>query len=125
MERIFLENSLWKSLNLYPYNFDNWYKKIGQGMGAAINMANEMKAYTITDRGTWISFNNKKNLKIICENNPKLINQYSIIPVNPSIIPKNNYEFAKKYISWILSEKGKNLINNFRKYNQQMFIHNY
>jgi len=121
----FLENSLWESLNLYPLNFDNWYKKIGQNMGAAINMANEMKAYTITDRGTWIAFNNKKNLKIIFENDPKFINQYSIIPVNPSIIPKLNYEFAKKYISWILSEKGGSLINNFKKYNQQLFIHNY
>ena len=62
------ELSLWNNLNLNPIEFSSWYKNIGQGMGATLMMANEIIAYTLTDRSTWISFNNKNNLKIICEN---------------------------------------------------------
>ena len=60
------EIMLWK--NILPNNktFTKWYRENGQGMGATLIMANELNAYTLTDRGTWITFNKKENLKIIC-----------------------------------------------------------
>ena len=119
------EISLWNLINKNPNDFNQWYKKIGQGMGPALNMANEMNAYTIADRGTWISFNNKENLKIICENFPPLFNQYSIILVSNKINKKLNTVDAKKYIDWILSDDAKKIINNYKVNNQQLFYYNY
>jgi len=119
------EKSLWSKINLNPSNFANWYKKIGQGMGSTLNISNELKAYTLADRGTWISFMNKKNIKVVCENKPPLLNQYGIIAVNPDKNKNVNYILAEIYISWILSEKGKYLINNFKIDNQQLFYFNH
>ena len=103
----------------------SWYRKIGQGMGSTLMMANELEAYTLSDRGTWISFNKKENLKIICENKPPLINQYGIIAVNGKINPRVNSFGAKKYIDWIISDAGKKLINSFRVKNKQLFYFNH
>ena len=119
------EIELWESININPNNFTNWYKSIGQGMGATLMMANQVEGYAITDRGTWISFNNKNNLKIICENHPPLLNQYGIIAVNPKINSNVNNKWASIYISWLISEKGKKLINDFKINNNQIFFYNY
>ena len=119
------EVSLWHEIKLNPKNFSTWYKKIGQGMGNTLIMANEMQAYTLIDRGTWIKFNKKEDLKIICQNKPPLFNQYGIIAVNPSKHKKINYEWANIYIKWIISEKGKKLINSFNISDQQLFFYNH
>ncbi len=120
------EISLWNSIKLNPNNFSpKWYKKIGQGMGSTLIMANEMQAYTLADRSTWVKFNKKENLKIICENKPPLFNQYGIIAVNPNKYKNINYKSAKKYIEWIISEKGQKLINNFKISGQQVFFFNH
>ena len=103
----------------------SWYKKIGQGMGGAIILANEMNGYTISDRGTWLSSNKKENLKIICENQPPLINQYSIISVNPKINSNIKSRDSNIYIKWIISNEGKKIINSFRKNNKQLFFFNH
>ena len=88
-------------------------------------MANQLKAYTIVDRGTWIAFNNKDNLKIICENKPPLFNQYGIIAVNPEVNSKVNSKWAKIYISWLTSKKGEKSINNFKIKENQIYYYNY
>ena len=119
------EISLWNSIELDPKKFTKWYKKVGQGMGSTIFMANEMLAYTLTDRSTWVKFNKKENLKIICENKPPLFNQYGIIGVNPDIDQSINYEWANTYISWIISARGKKLINNYKVFGKQLFFFNY
>ncbi len=119
------EISLWNSINLDTNDFNSWYKKIGQGMGITLMMANEMKAFTLTDNGTWYAFKNKKNLKIICKNKPPLLNQYGIILVNSSLSPKLNIKLARKYLEWIMSEKGKNLINEFKIDGNKVFKFNY
>ena len=119
------EVSLWHEIKLNPKNFSTWYKKIGQGMGNTLIMANEMQAYTLIDRGTWIKFNKKEDLKIICQNKPPLFNQYGIIAVNPNKHKKINYEWANTYIKWIISEKGKKLINSFNISDQQLFFYNH
>ncbi len=119
------EIEIWRSINLKPQNFDNWYISNGQGMGKTLLMSNEKKAYTISDRSTWIAFNHKENLKIICENFPPLFNQYSIILINKAINSKLNYNDALKYTQWILSDEAKKIINNYKFKNQQLFFYNY
>ena len=119
------EIEIWKSMGLETNSFDNWYVKIGQGMGKTLLFTNEKNAYTISDRSTWISFENKNNLKIICQNQPPLFNQYSIILVNPDLNDKLNVENAKKYIQWIISEEAENIVNNFKKNKTQLFFYNY
>ena len=118
------EKDIWKNLGFNTDFFSSWYKKVGQGMGATLIISNELKAFTLTDRSTWISFNKKENLKIICEKTPPIINQYSIIAVNPKLNTNINSTWAKKYIKWIISDEGKKLINEFKIKNKQMFFFN-
>ncbi len=118
------EKFIWKVNKINYETFGNWYKEIGQGMGATLMMANNLFGYTLSDRATWISFKEKKNLKIICQNNPILKNQYGIIAVNPKINNQVNYKNAKKYINWIISDEGKDLINNFKINGEQLFFFN-
>ena len=119
------ELELWKEINIDPKNFGSFYLEVGQGMGNTLLIANEKLAYTITDRGTWLSFKKKENLKIICESKPPLFNQYGVILVNPSINKSLNYKSAEIYINWLISMEGKNLINNFTIKNEQLFFYNY
>ena len=119
------ELEMWSTINLNPKNFDKWYLDVGQGMGNTLLVANQKLAYTLTDRGTWISFNNRENLKIICEKFPPLINQYGIILVNPKNNPKLNIADSRVYVNWIISEEGKKLINNYKVKGEQLFFFNY
>jgi len=119
------EIELWKSINLDSDNFNDWYIKIGQGMGKTLLLTNEKNGYTISDRSTWISFNKRENLKIICENYPPLFNQYSIILVNPKLNNKLNIKDAKKYINWIISKEAKKIVNSFKIEGKQLFFYNY
>tara|TARA_Y100001970_G_C14200881_1_gene841008 strand:+ start:609 stop:1415 length:807 start_codon:yes stop_codon:yes gene_type:complete len=120
------ELELWDLINIKPRNIKNsHYLSIGQGMGNTLLIANEKFAYTLSDRGTWISFNKKENLKIICENKPPLFNQYGIILVNPIINNNLNFVDASIYVNWLLSKEGENLINNFKKNGKQLFFYNY
>ena len=119
------ELELWLLFNLNPEKFSENYLSVGQGMGHTLLMANEMKAYTISDRSTWIAFKRKDNLKIICENKPPLFNQYGIILVNPKLNTSLNIKDAEIYLNWIISEEGKFLINNYKINDQQLFYFNY
>ena len=104
---------------------ENWYLSVGQGMGSTLLIANQKNAYTLSDRSTWIAFNKKENLQIVCENLPPLFNQYGIILVSNKINNNLNIEEAKKYIDWITSEEAKKLINNYRVNGKQLFFFNH
>ena len=119
------EIALWNNIKFDTEILTPWYRKNGQGMGATLIMANQMKAYTLVDRGTWIAFNKKENIKIICENKPPILNQYSIIAVNDKINQSINSLGVKKYIDWITSDEGKKLINEYRIKNKQLFYFNH
>lgn len=120
------ELELWKLVNLNPENFNNSdYLKVGQGMGNTLLITNEKFAYTITDRSTWISFGRKNNLKIICEFDPPLFNQYGLILVDPKINQNLNYISAKIYVNWLLSHEAKKLINSYKVNGHQLFFYNY
>ena len=115
------EIELWNLLKENNKKSKSWYLESGQGMGKTLLIANNKKAYTLSDRSTWRTFKKKNNLKIICEGKPPLINQYGIILVKNSI----NTKEAKKYIEWIISDKGKKLINDYKIDKQQLFFFNH
>jgi tungstate transport system substrate-binding protein len=119
------ELEIWNSINLNTKKFGTWYLNIGQGMGNALLMANHKFAYTLSDRGTWISFNKRNNLKIICEKFPPLLNQYGLIISNPENNPDLDIKSAKIYSNWLISDEGKKLINNFKIKGEQLFFYNH
>ena len=119
------EKELWELSNIKIPFKENWYLSVGQGMGSTLLIANQKKAYTLSDRSTWIAFNKKENLQIVCENLPPLFNQYGIILVSNKINNNLNIETAKKYIEWITSKEAKKLINNYRVNGKQLFFYNH
>ena len=119
------EKELWELSNIRVPFEENWYLSVGQGMGSTLLIANQKNAYTLSDRSTWIAFNKKENLQIVCENLPPLFNQYGIILVSNKINNNLNIEEAKKYIDWITSEEAKKLINNYRVNGKQLFFFNH
>ena len=119
------EKELWELSNIIVPFEENWYLSVGQGMGSTLLIANQKNAYTLSDRSTWIAFNKKENLQIVCENLPPLFNQYGIILVSNKINNNLNIEEAKKYIDWITSEEAKKLINNYRVNGKQLFFFNH
>ncbi len=119
------ERELWELSNIRVPFEENWYLSVGQGMGSTLLIANQKNAYTLSDRSTWIAFNKKENLQIVCENLPPLFNQYGIILVSNKINNNLNIEEAKKYIDWITSEEAKKLINNYRVNGKQLFFFNH
>lgn len=118
-----LELSIWERLGLTPSSKTHtWYIEAVAGMGTVLRMANEKKAYTLTDRGTWLSFRSKlTNLKILVEGDPILMNPYAIILVNPEKYPQRNFKGAILLAKWMISEEGQNFIASFRKDGEQLF----
>ena len=112
---------LWKLANLSPEGNAN-YIKTGSGMANTINVASEMKAYVLTDRGTWISFANKKDLQIVYEGDEALFNPYGLIAVNPKIFPHVEFEKANQFIKWLIKGNGNKIIQNFKIDGQQLFF---
>jgi tungstate transport system substrate-binding protein len=113
------EMSLWAKSKLTPQG--DWYNSVGQGMGAVLNMTNEKKAYTLTDRGTYLAFKDRLDLVIINQGDPELFNPYHIIAVNPAKHPHVRYDLAKKYINFLMSKKGQNIIAQFKRQGEQLF----
>ena len=107
------ELSVWKASKINPKGY-RWYIEAGQGMGKVLQMAGEMDAYTLTDRGTWLAYKSKSPLKILFEGDEALFNPYGIIAVNPVKYPDVNNAGAKALIHWITSSKGQKLIGDFK-----------
>jgi len=105
------ELSLWEEAGINPQG--KWYREVGQGMGKVLQMAAELNACTLTDRGTWLAYMDKSPLKILSQGDPKLYNPYHIIAVSPERYPDINYQGAKALISWITSETGQSFIGKF------------
>ncbi|HMB38894.1 MAG TPA: substrate-binding domain-containing protein, partial [Wenzhouxiangellaceae bacterium] len=97
------EMALWEDAGIDPTAASgSWYRETGSGMGATLNTAVGMNAYSMTDRGTWISFKNKADFRILVEGDDDLFNQYGIILVNPEKHPRVNAEAGQAFIDWIL-----------------------
>ncbi|HVY56628.1 MAG TPA: extracellular solute-binding protein [Xanthobacteraceae bacterium] len=102
----------------------SWYREIGQGMGATLNTAGAMSAYTISDRGTWISFKNKGDLAIAVEGDKRLFNQYGVMLVNPEKHPNVKKELGQAFIDWLVSPEGQKTIAGYKISGQQLFFPN-
>jgi tungstate transport system substrate-binding protein len=112
------EISLWSEAEISPGG--EWYREVGQGMGKTLLIADELSAYTLTDRGTWIFTEDRSSLEIVFEGEPLLLNQYSAIAINPDR-HKVNYEGARAVIEWLVSEKGQGLIDSYRIGDKKLF----
>jgi tungstate transport system substrate-binding protein len=113
------ELGLWRKSAVKPSG--EWYREVGQGMGKVLQIASEMDAYTLTDRGTWLAYEAKSPLKIGFEGDPLLFNPYGIIAVNPERYTDINFKGANTLIKWLISPEGQTRIGNFRISNNQLF----
>jgi tungstate transport system substrate-binding protein len=119
------ELNLWKiaGLNIQAEK-GPWYKEIGQGMGAALNMATATNAYLLSDRGTWLSFKNKGDLVIVVEGDKRLFNQYGVMLVNPEKHPNVKRELGQQFIDWLISPQGQKAIADYKTNGEQLFYPN-
>ena len=101
-----------------------WYLEIGSGMGIALNFSSSKGAYTLSDRGTWLSFNNKGGLKLLVEGDKSLFNPYGVILVNPKKYPHIKSEEGQMFIDWLISDEGQAAIASFRKNGELLFYPN-
>ena len=124
------EINLWKAAgvdiekDLTSKNLGDWYKAIGQGMGAALNTAGSGNAYVLSDRATWISFKNKGDLAIVVEGDKRLFNQYGVMLVNPAKHPSVKKDFGQQFVDWLISPEGQNAIANYKIDGEQLFYPN-
>src|SRR5215831_229965 len=120
-----LELSLWKTAGVdVAAASGTWYREAGAGMGATLNTASGLDAYTLTDRGTWISFKNRGNLVILIEGDNRLFNQYGVMLVNSKKHPHVKTTEGQRFIDWLLSDKGQQAIAAFRIEGEQAFFPN-
>ncbi len=117
-----LEQGLWKQAGLEPTGA--WYIESGQGMGASLGIANDRRAYTISDRGTWLAFQKRVSLPIMVEKDRPLLNIYSVMEVNPTNGPRVNAAGGKAFAEFMLSPEVQALIRTFGvdKYGQALFV---
>lgn len=101
-----------------------WYREIGQGMGAALNTAGAMKAYVVSDRGTWLSFKNPGDLVISVEGDKRLFNQYGVILVNPEKHPAVKKDLGQAFVDWLVSSEGQAAIAAYQVNGKQLFFPN-
>jgi tungstate transport system substrate-binding protein len=119
------ELALWKDAGIDIATAKGpWYRDIGQGMGAALNTAQAMNAYLLSDRGTWISFKNRGDLAISVEGDKKLFNQYGVILVNPDKHPNVKKQDGQAFIDWLISPAGQQAIAGYKIDGQQLFFPN-
>jgi len=121
-----MELGIWKKAGLDPKD-QKWYLEVGQGMEKTQRLANEKKAYTLTDRGTWLATKDKDKLDmaIVLEGDPILFNQYGVMAVNPDKHPKADYKDAMVFIDWLISPEGQQAIGDFKDKNgNQLFTPN-
>ena len=114
------ELELWDYFNKMP-PLGKWYREIGSGMGAALNMASATNSYTLSDRGTWLSFGNKGDLVIKWAGDLIMKNPYGLILVNPDKFPHTRSKQARIFANWMTSPKGQKIIGDFRVDGKQLF----
>ena len=102
----------------------SWYLETGSGMGATLNTAVGKQAYTLTDRGTWVSFANKDDFAVLVEGDPKLFNQYGVILVNPAKHPNVKAKEGQAFIDWLIGPEGQAAIASYKIGDQQLFFPN-
>jgi tungstate transport system substrate-binding protein len=118
-----IETRLWRYAMIGPVEVGggSWYHEISGSMKAALNAALATHAYTISDRGTWLSFGNKGDLKVLVEGDPHLINHYDVILLDPKRHPEAQHEAAKRLADWLFSAEGQAAIGAYQISGEQLF----
>ncbi|NDY74386.1 tungsten ABC transporter substrate-binding protein [Desulfobacter hydrogenophilus] len=122
------EKLLWKNAGIALPDKEEWYVQTGQGMLATINVSQERNGYTMTDRGTYIKYQDQQGgdapLTVLVEGDDILLNQYSVLTLNPKNCPDAKYDLALKFSDWMASESAQNKIGEFRLLGKRLFIPN-
>ena len=113
----------WKTAGVEPAAFAG-YKACGCGMGPALNMASSLGAYVLADRGTWLNFKNRADLAVLVEGDKRLFNQYGVMVVNPAKHPQVKAAEAQKFVDWVISPSGQNVIASYKIGGEQLFFPN-
>jgi tungstate transport system substrate-binding protein len=117
-----MELRLWKSAGIQPDPHSGWYRDLGQGMGATLNISAAMNAYTLTDRASWANFKNRRGLEVLTQDDPALFNPYGSILVNPAKWPQVKSKDAKTWHEWLTSKAGLDAITSYRINGEQLFF---
>src|SRR5206468_9231773 len=117
-----LEKELWKLAGVEPQT--GWYIESGQGMGATLGIADDRKAYTLTDRGTFLAFQKRVRLPILLEGDRPLLNLYSVMEVNPANGPRVNTAGGRAFADFMVSADVQNIVRTFGldKYGRPLFV---
>jgi tungstate transport system substrate-binding protein len=119
------ELRLWQLAGVDPASGrGQWYREVGQGMGPALNTAAAQGAYILADRGTWLSFRNRQDQRILIEGDTRLFNQYGIMLVNAQRHPHVKAADGQRFIDWLLSSAGQAAIASYRINGEQLFFPN-
>ncbi|MGE5173385.1 MAG: substrate-binding domain-containing protein [Betaproteobacteria bacterium] len=120
------ELAIWKKAGIEPAG-QKWYLEVGQGMEKTQRIADEKRAYTLTDRGTWLATKDKDKLDmaVVLEGDPVLFNQYGVMAVNPEKFKTVKYKEAMEFVNWIISPEGQKAVASFKDKNgNPLFIPN-
>lgn len=119
------ERALWQMAAFDPTaHSGDWYREVGTGMGATINIAVGLGAYTLSDRATWLKFTNKSDFKILVEGDKRLFNPYGIMRVTKEKCPGANISHAQTFIDWLTSNAGQTLITDYKIDGKTLFFGN-
>ncbi|MEL7026393.1 MAG: substrate-binding domain-containing protein, partial [Pseudomonadota bacterium] len=116
------ELDLWSMAAIRPEG--RWYRSVGAGMGAALNIAAGMDAYLLTDKASWLNFGNKAGLQLIFEGDPALFNQYAYLPIPAGQGGRDARQSADALEVWLVSARGQDLIDGFEIAGQAVFVAN-
>jgi len=117
------EKALWAAAGITPRG--TWYQSVGQGMGATLTVASEQQAYTLSDKGTYLSRQPQGiELSILLEGDDRLYNPYGVMAINPALHSSLSAELAQDFIEWLVSDDTQAAINQYRVNGQQLFYAN-
>ena len=117
------ELRFWKMADLTDKK-GSGYKECGCGMGPALNIASSSGAYVLADRGTWLNFKNRADLAVLVEGDKRLFNQYGVMLVNPAKHPHVKVAEGQKFVDWLVSSAGQNVIAGYKIGGEQLFFPN-
>jgi tungstate transport system substrate-binding protein len=116
------ELRLWQNAGVQPDG--DWYRELGSGMGPTLNTAAAMDAYVMSDRATWVAFENPQNLKLLFAGDKVLFNQYGSLLLSKEKHPHLKHDLAEQWHQWLISEDGQQAIADFSVDGQQLFFPN-
>ena len=118
------ELMLWDAIDRTTEEFGRWYLSVGAGMGTALNVASGKNAYVLSDRASWLKFENKGELMLLFEGDERLFNQYSYLPISPARHPHVPASATAELEEWLVGPRARDLINGYQVDGVPLFTHN-